>query len=50
MVANPNNLRLAGKTENLDSAKFSDRLRKGEIAEIQAPNGVMKFRIDDITI
>ncbi|MBI2274863.1 MAG: transcription elongation factor GreA [Chitinophagaceae bacterium] len=23
---------------------------KGEIAEIQAPNGVMKFRIDDITI
>lgn len=23
---------------------------KGEIAEIQAPNGVMKFRIDDITV
>jgi len=23
---------------------------KGEIAEIQAPNGVMRFRIDDITI
>jgi len=23
---------------------------KGDIAEIQAPNGVMKFRIDDITI
>jgi cell division protease FtsH len=34
MVANPNNLRLAGKTETWDNAKFYDRLDKGEIAEV----------------
>jgi len=34
MVANPNNLKLAGKTETWDNVKFSDKLSKGEIAEI----------------
>lgn len=34
MVANPNNLRLAGKTENINRVKFIDKLEKGEIAEV----------------